>query len=101
MREVLGFRLISGWGVFLKAHDFCRFLVEFPVNLRRLQFFYFVIFFYLFFLFLFLFVWFFFAFLTGSFSLERWVGGLYFARSILKLLITVLFFAVFEVALSH
>ena len=36
MHEVRGFRLISGWGVFRWAHGFCRFLVELPVNLRRL-----------------------------------------------------------------
>ena len=36
MCEVRGLCLISGWGVFHFTHDFCRFLVELPVNLRRL-----------------------------------------------------------------
>ena len=47
MREVRGFCLISGCGVSRCAHSFCRVLVELPMNLRRLQF-YFILF-YLFF----------------------------------------------------
>ena len=36
-REVWGFRLISGLSVFRWAHGFCRFLVEFRVNLQRMS----------------------------------------------------------------
>ena len=45
--EVRGFRLTSGSGVFRWAHGFYKFLVELPVNLRRLCIFIFVLFIYL------------------------------------------------------
>ena len=69
MREVRGFHLISGWGVFCWAHGFCRFLVEFPMNLRRLC---------VFIIFIYLFIYLFF-FSMWIFSPGGWVRFLYFA----------------------
>ena len=86
MREVRGFRLISGLGVFSWVQGFCRFLVELPVNLRRMC------------IFIYLFIY---LFSTGIFSPEGWVRFLYFVRRNFQACYSISLLIVFELALSR